>query len=547
MSTDRQPMEFRATGGDLFGFWLVSLLLTIVTFGIYGFWRAKAMKKWMAEHTYVHGKPLKYESRLGEFILFTIVRGFLMVITFAIYTPWALCKGTRFQWRCTTVADGRTCAFDGQGGDFGMQFFLNKLLTLCTLGIARKWVFVRQTRWEQEHTLIGGERIEFVGTTGGVRWVMLKNALFTLLTLGFYRPWARVNIERWICENSLVARGTDTTPAEPDAMDAWVAARAADPKTWYAVGGLAAAVVLLFLLVGLVSTVGGWIATLGDRDDVEEVVSTGDEPRPGSGRSDRSTTPVTEPATPAPGAVVAYSSPTTGYTMARIEPGEYWMGSPSNEAHRDDDEARHKVTLTHAYYVGTHEVTQQQYRSVMGTNPSKFSGDLRPVEMVEWFDAVAFANELSRNDGLDPAYKILGKNVTWIDGANGYRLPTEAEWECAARAGQSLLYAGSGNASAVGWYVDNSYGSTHEVGAKLPNGWGLYDMTGNVWEWVWDWHGGYQDYAVDPRGPLTGDERCYRGGSHDEQMRHVRLANRGFYYPDKESDDKGIRLVRNAD
>ena len=270
----RQPMEFRASGGDLFGFWLVTLLLTICTLGIYGFWRATAMKKWIAEHTYVHGQPLRYQSKLGEFILFTLVRMALMMVTFLFYLPWGKIKAKRFQWRMTTVADGRTCAFDGHGGDFALRFVLNKLFIICTLGIARPWVLVRRYRWDQEHLLIGGERVQFIGRAGSLFWLQVTNTLLTIFTLGMYRPWAQVKIQRWICENSIVARGTVTEPTPPDAMDAWIAARATDKRTWIAVGVLIAGLIALIALIGIGGKVASCVSSPSASDD-EAVFYTG--------------------------------------------------------------------------------------------------------------------------------------------------------------------------------------------------------------------------------------------------------------------------------
>jgi hypothetical protein len=278
----KQPLEFRATGGELFGFWLLTLLLTICTLGIYGFWRATAMRKWIAEHTYVHGQPMRYDSRLGEFILFTLVRVGLMMVTFLFYLPWGKCKAKRFQWRMTRVADGRSCAFDGAGSDFALRFVLNKLLIICTLGIARPWVLIRRYRWDQEHLLIGGERVQFVGRAGSLFWLQVTNTLLTLFTLGMYRPWARVRVQNWICQNSLVARGTVTEPTPPDAMDAWIAARATDRKTWIAVVGLIAGLFALVLLVGVGGKVVSWVSSLGSAEEAPFYTGVGEADAPAS-------------------------------------------------------------------------------------------------------------------------------------------------------------------------------------------------------------------------------------------------------------------------
>ena len=155
------------------------------------------------------------------------------------------------------------------------------------------------------------------------------------------------------------------------------------------------------------------------------------------------------------------------------------MGSPSGESNRDSDEKQHRVTLTREYYMQTTEVTQGQWRKVMGSNPSKFTncGDNCPVEKVSWEDCQQFIQKLNG-----------------MEGTRKYRLPTEAEWEYAARAGTTGAYAG--DLDAMAWYDDNSGGKTHAVGGKSPNAWGLYDMHGNVYEWCQDWKGNYPSGSV---------------------------------------------------
>ena len=236
-----------------------------------------------------------------------------------------------------------------------------------------------------------------------------------------------------------------------------------------------------------------------------------------------------------------------GYEMVRIAPGELWMGSPSGEEDRRSNETRHRVSITQGFAIGTTEVTQALYEAVMGENPSRFKGGRNPVEQVSWHDAVKLCNRLSEQEGLQPAYRISGETVTWDRTANGYRLPTEAEWEYAARGGGEQVYSGSNDIGDVGWYSSNSGERTHEVGGKQANGWGLYDMTGNVWEWVWDWYGSYPSGAVtDPVGPSTGSSRVYRGGSWYRSPGSARVAYRSRIVPGLRGSYLGFRLARSS-
>jgi len=232
--------------------------------------------------------------------------------------------------------------------------------------------------------------------------------------------------------------------------------------------------------------------------------------------------------------------------FVRIQGGTFTMGSPANEPYRKGDEGpQHQVTVG-SFYMGKYEVTQKEYQEIMGTNPSNFKGDNLPVERVSWYDAIEYCNRRSQKEGLTPAYTINGNNVTWNRGANGYRLPTEAEWEYACRAGTTSAYNTGANISDnTGWYYDNSGSKTHPVGQKPANVWGLYDMHGNVWEWCWDWYGNYSSGSqTDPVGASSGTSRVVRGGSWAGDAENVRSANRFSNSPGYRYFNLGFRLVR---
>ncbi|MDE7429097.1 MAG: SUMF1/EgtB/PvdO family nonheme iron enzyme [Lachnospiraceae bacterium] len=251
-----------------------------------------------------------------------------------------------------------------------------------------------------------------------------------------------------------------------------------------------------------------------------------------------------------------------------IEGGTFEMGSPDTENWRSEDETQHTVTVSD-FYMGIYEVTQAEYAEVMGNNPSSFTGENLPVENVTWLDAVRYCNALSEREDLEPVYMIDGVTITWNRSADGYRLPTEAEWEYACKAGTTTPFNTENSISAeeanyYGHYpyeIEGNYFSqgnletkpgeyrqtTVDVNSFSPNRWGLYNMHGNVGEWVWDYYGAYStEEQTDPAGAESGTLRVYRGGDWNDFAKNMRSAYRATLAEDKGSFNIGIRLVRNA-
>ncbi len=222
-----------------------------------------------------------------------------------------------------------------------------------------------------------------------------------------------------------------------------------------------------------------------------------------------------------------------GMEFVYIPAGSFMMGSPKGEFGRENNENQHPVTLTSGFYLQSTEVTQRQWKVVMGNNPALYQkcGEDCPVEQVSWTDVQEFIKRLNQ-----------------LEGDNRYRLPTEAEWEYACRAGSMTRFSYGNDderLSEYAWYLDNSEQKTHPVAQKTPNAWGLYDMHGNVWEWCQDWFGAYPSGSVtDPQGPLWSSYRVFRGGSWIIISRYCRSAIRFRFAPELRYSSLGVRLAR---
>ncbi len=232
--------------------------------------------------------------------------------------------------------------------------------------------------------------------------------------------------------------------------------------------------------------------------------------------------------------------------MVFVQGGTFQMGS-NEEA---DEKPIHTVTVND-FYIGKYEVTQKEWKEVMGKNPSNWKGDELPVERVSWYDAVEFCNKKSEKEGLQKCYSGSGKNITCNFNANGYRLPTEAEWEYAARGGnksRDYTYSGSNSIGDVAWCSSNSGSKTHPVGKKQSNELGIYDMSGNVWEWCNDWYDSNY-YSSSPRnnppGASVGFYRVFRGGGWRGSAGDGRVADRRYHNP-ASSSSIGFRLVHSS-
>jgi formylglycine-generating enzyme required for sulfatase activity len=240
--------------------------------------------------------------------------------------------------------------------------------------------------------------------------------------------------------------------------------------------------------------------------------------------------------------------------MVELPGGTFWMGSAEDdEQDYEDEKPQHEVTVS-GFAIGRVVVTRRLYRGLMAESPAAWKRDqddaLLPANYVCWFDAVAFCNRLSERQGLTPCYRIEDTQVRWEQDANGYRLPTEAEWEYAVRADTTTRWFCGDEPTELAHYAwfneDLGTGAPHPVGQKEPNPWGLYDMAGNVYEWCWDWYGPYAVKAgSNPIGTDTGAFRVLRGGAYGAEAGLLRSADRGrFVSVNRNPDFIGFRVVR---
>ncbi|MCO6175551.1 formylglycine-generating enzyme family protein [Flavobacterium sp. NRK F10] len=240
--------------------------------------------------------------------------------------------------------------------------------------------------------------------------------------------------------------------------------------------------------------------------------------------------------------------------MVTVKGGTFMMGTKENPYIETDEQLAHEVTVKD-FEIGKYEVTIYEWSLYVRDNKLKFPkidylSKNAPIREISWIDAINYCNWLSKKNGFKPAYKRVNNQYVCDFSSNGYRLPTEAEWEFAAKGGnetKNFKYSGSNKADIVSWYKNNSNNKIHQVGTKLANELGIYDMSGNVWEWCWDWYN--KDFYLtesgnNPIGPERGTERCLRGGSWDSRLYSLRCANRLKDKPFLSSEFYGFRLAR---
>lgn len=239
-------------------------------------------------------------------------------------------------------------------------------------------------------------------------------------------------------------------------------------------------------------------------------------------------------------------------SMVALPAGVYTAGSPSGQVGRRDDEIQHGVAIGAGVWLGREEVTRGLYAAVMGLEAPPADERALPMTGLRWLDAVTFCNLLSDAESLRQVYTVTSAGVTWNKRADGYRLPTEAEWEYAAKAGGELRWAGTDAPEAICEYANVSPSGPCDDGVDgpaparsyAPNAWGIYDLSGNVAEWVWDWYGPYAGEVEDPRGPADGALKVVRGGSWWLDTDHARASRRYWAPPDQSDDNLGFRVAR---
>ena len=243
--------------------------------------------------------------------------------------------------------------------------------------------------------------------------------------------------------------------------------------------------------------------------------------------------------------------------MVKVEGGTFKMGSKDSDNSADNDEQTEHTVTVKDFELCKFEVTVWQWKQYVKANKLKMPEkptwgfqDNYPINNITWEEAVSYCNWLSKKEKLTPVYTQQGPNIFCNFNANGYRLPTEAEWEYAAKGGnkaKDTKFSGSTSVNDIAWHKANSKGTPHTVGTKLPNEIGIYDMSGNVWEWCWDWYN--KDYykiedGNNPKGPTMGERKSVRGGSWDSKINYLRPANRISTIPSKTHEFYGFRVAR---